>query len=214
MSLVPAGLQQLGKHSSEKSFSEIVKSGDWLPYVQLMGSSNNVVKSGKFPMGHFALTEGKVNNDLGEEFDCIVVGWRSKAMDFNKMKSVFDSESDLFRDIQERSKGKDSGCGCGPEFLLWIPDFGKFATYFMCNKSSKAEAPNVLSYLHTSCTLRVEFIDETKKNPHSYHAPKCKACSRDLDPPDWEASSELISKFLNPPDDGTEAASGTGSPER
>lgn len=209
-SLIPQDLHGESKYGGEKALTQVSKTGDWLPYIQLMGSSSEKVKAGQFPMGHFALSENQTNLDLGAEFDCVVIAWRPKAMCFNDMTTHFDPDSDMFKAYEEKAKEKNSGYGAGAEFLLWIPQVMRLATYFMANKGGKREAPNVRSFIGQGMTLKAEFVPSTKRNPHSFHAPKAFACNLDLQLPDWDEVKPQIDKFKNPPASDTELASEGG----
>lgn len=197
-SLVPQGLGGESKYDDDKALAKLCKTGDYLPYIQLMGSSSEVVKSGQFPMGHFALSENQSHFDLGDEFDCIVIARRSKAMCFGDMTSFYDHDSDTFKAYEEKSKIKQSGYAAGPEFLLWIPAVERLATYYMSNKGGKREAPNVWSFQGQGCTLKAEFVPSNKRNPHSFHAPKAFACNLELKTPNWDEVEEQVKAFKNP----------------
>ena len=89
-----------GKYANEKALAEVTKVGDWLPFIQLMGSNSTEVKQGKFPMGHFCLRSGRQLVDLGTSFVGVFLDWRPKAMKFDsKPISVFDTEHPKFKEF-------------------------------------------------------------------------------------------------------------------
>jgi len=62
----------------EETFEKLSKSGDWLPQLRLYGSNNDVVKEGKFEMGHYGLTYNKDQIvDLSPEVSILVIAERA-----------------------------------------------------------------------------------------------------------------------------------------
>ena len=164
--------------------------------IQLFGSSSDVVKRGDFPMGHLGIVDGKEITDLGESFDCFVLGYRLKAMRFgDEMEVLFDHEDAAFKAIVEESKEKDSDCMFGPEFLLWIPEHG-FVPYHLNNKSAQYEAKPMRALVAQAATIKVVFIEGKE---FSWHAPKVTKCTVPLDSqPNADEVKAEMHKFRNP----------------
>lgn len=129
------------KYAGESSITELTSSNAFLPYIQLMGSSSNIVKQGKFPVGHFAMMKGKERIDLGASFDALILGWRPRAMEFgDDFISVYDPKNPEFQRIKNAT---GAGYAWGAEFLLYLQDFDEVACYLFGNASHRNEIPNV-----------------------------------------------------------------------
>jgi len=164
--------------------------------IQLCGSNNKTVKQGKFPMGHFAIVDNDEFTDIGEEFDALVLGYRLKAMEYgDEMNIVYDFTSDEFKRIQSEAGVKDSKCMFGPEFLLWIPEYG-FLPYYLNNKSSQFIASSLKSHKGKIVTIKVIFIEGKE---FSWHAPKVVDCVMPFDNfPTQEEVDSALNAFNNP----------------
>jgi len=164
--------------------------------LQLMGSNSELVKEGKFPVGHFSVVDGQEHNDIGDTFDCVIIAWRPKAMRVGDEVVVnYDADSEEFKKIVSESDVQDSGCMYGPEFLLWIPEKG-FVPYFLNNKSSRYEARAMFALLSRAATIKSTLVKGPK---YSWHAPKVKPCSVPIEnlPKDEDLKTEVDS-FMNP----------------
>ncbi len=185
----------------------MLKTGGFLPRLQLMTSNSNPCKEGTFPTNHYALVEGSDNTDLGSDVDIIVLAMRMKAIDMSSeddIVTVYDPKvnddgqpTGLFAEIQARSNESDSGCMWGGEFLVYIPSAAAFATFFMGSKSSRRSMPQIMSKMPGQVTLRAKKI-ETKK--YTWFTPAITACSTPLEAPTEEQATREVTKFLNPPE--------------
>jgi hypothetical protein len=179
--------------------------GGFLPRVQFLSGNSDKVKKKEFPMDHFAFILGKNKyEDLGEEFDCLVVAMRPKALDTSDPDGIITCHdpkledkkfTGTFADIADRAGKKDSGCMFGPEYLLWIPAKAAFATMFFCNPSLRNEAPNMQAKLGNAATIGYQYIDTGK---FQYNSPAIKDCTTVFDLPTQEAVNDECQKFLNP----------------
>lgn len=188
----------------DDEFSKMATTGSWLPRVQLYISSSNECKAGTFPVNHYGLVvmKGQII-DLGTRVEVLPLAWRPKALDTKASPPVsrYDVKSQDFRNIQERSSGRDSGCMYGPEYLLWIPSLKKFATFFMGTKSARREAPVLKTKLDEkrAATLESTFVKTTS---YSWQAPKVTGCSVPWPNEQYPLKSAVdkeIEKFKNPP---------------
>jgi hypothetical protein len=197
----------------ESIFKSLTTSTGFLPYLQLMSGASEIVKEGKFPIGHFALVEGKDLFDLGDTFVCLPLTWRPKAMQFQpEVLAYYDPESEGFKKLQEHADTMvSSGCGYGPEFLLWIPSVGKYATLFCANTTMRREAPNLLSHMLRTCSIKSKLI-KTKK--HTWHGPSIETVDVEIDLPDSEEARAKIDSFNNPPEQTVEIDDSSDSRER
>jgi hypothetical protein len=196
-------------HSTEKALTSVTKVGDYLPYIQLCGSNTKQVKRGEFPMGHFSLVENKKLVDLGNVFTAFLVSWRPKAMQYApSVVSYFDTESAEFKKIQQEADAPNSNKGFGPEFLIWLPDSKKLATFFLGNKTGRSEAPNLIACIKGARKCRIESVlIEDRRNDRSWHGPKMRPYDLEISSiPDRDELSRQLKKFNNPPVASTEAA--------
>jgi len=194
---------------SMQDFMEISSASQFLPRIQLFGSNNAVVKQGTFPAGHYGLSTAKDTiENLGKEFNCIPYKVRAKAVDFRDRKNivqVFDKNSEAFADIKERSKVKDSDCMYGPEFLVWLPDQERFATFFFNNPTMRNAAPHLYAFTPEGnvskqaapATCKIRFIPDPKFG--GWHGPTIVKCSVPMESPPADRIEQEVALFMNPP---------------
>jgi hypothetical protein len=199
----------VAKYATADALKALSGSTSFLPYVQLMGSTSAAVKEGKFPMGHFALSRAKDSlEDLGDNFVCIIISWRPKAMQYKpEVLSLYNPENSVFKEIEGKAKQPgDTGCGVGPELLLWLPEQQALATFFLGNATGRQEAPNFLTFLGKAATVKSHLI---KGKKHTWHGPQVDRCNVEFPAPDWAELADRINGFNNPPDTELEAAEPT-----
>lgn len=189
-----------------EQFDDMVSS--YLPRLQLFDSNSKQCKLKQVGQGNYGLVVNGSITDLGDDIKLFIVSLRSKAMDLNGgVRSYFDPKNVEFARIQARAKIKNSGCMCGPEFLVYVPDVRKFATFFMSSATLRREAPNVKSQLGKACTLRSHLIDDGK---YTWYGPISSSCSVPLEPPPADKMFAEIEKFKNPPVEEVETAEPSG----
>jgi hypothetical protein len=195
-------------HDNDETFKSLVKSAGFPPRLQLFGGNSDMVKEGKIPIAHYGLVTGKDDiKDLGDEVDLIPVRMRFKAVRIGGEEGAvnyFDPKSEEFKKIVSDSETQNSGCMYGPEFLVWLPDDQKFATYFLNSASARREAPALRGLINQAATLKAKLV-KTKK--YKWHAPQVVACSTPLDAPSEAELIEEVTRFVNPKDSGADAAS-------
>jgi len=201
---------QASKYASDKAMSEVTKAGDFLPYIQVMGSNNDKVKAGDFPMGHFALMKAKVAVNLGRHFIGMMLSWRPKAMQYKpEVLSFYNPESEVFKKIEMESMQPRSNKGFGPEILFWLPDHSEFASLFLGNITGRVEAPNFLAALKEgklATKVACELV-EYKKQKNSYHGARYYPYDVPVTQlPDPTKLQEVLTKFNNPPETDKEPA--------
>lgn len=210
--------QSQGKYATDAALAEVTKAGDYLPYIQVMGSNNDKVKAGDFPMGCFAMMKGKQAINLGKFFIGMMLGWRPKAMQYKpSVLSFYNPESEVFKRIEIESTVPRSGKGYGPELLFWLPDTEEFASLFLGNPTGRYEAPNFLSAFKEgkiTCKVACELI-EYKKQKSSYHGARYYPYDLDVSKmPPVDRLTDVLYKFNNPPEteqEPAEAAESTDS---
>ena len=187
-----------GKYATPAALAQVTSS--YGSYIKLYGSNSVEVKRGEIPIGSFGLVRGKAVTLLGNEFVCMVVASRPKAMQYKpKMLAVYDVNSRDFSDIRSRADaGSNSNCGYGPEFLLWLPDQKEFALYFLGSKTGRNEAVNLVAVQSGKrvCIQKSELISNPE---YSWHGPKTLPYDLDIALPSPEALEIELEKFNNPP---------------
>lgn len=187
--------------ATKDALDTVTKAGDYLPRIQVMGGNSDLVKRGNFPLGQFALFQGKNPTSLTKEFTAVLISMRPKAMQFSPIKSVYDSSTQDFKDIQAKAdEGGQSGCGYGPEYLLWLPDYQLFATLFLSNKSGRAESGKVQGFMTKACTFKCELAENKKRNQAWHVAAVSEYTGGTINNMPEEAKLIAVaSKFNNPP---------------
>lgn len=194
-------LSELGvsKYATKDALSTVVSSG-YLPYIQLMSGTSGDVTEGKIPVGTFVLVRGSEKIQLGKEFVCMVLGWRPKAMQFEPTLSVFDVESEQFKNIMRiADSNPQAGCAYGPEFLVWLPDQGEFAHYFMGNKTGRNESSNMIRLIDKRIyvgKVKSQLLDNGK---YKWHGPVTLGYDHPITMPDRAALAQVLNAFNNPP---------------
>lgn len=211
---IPDG-QTMAKYASNDQFDDFVST--YLPRLQLFDSNSGAVKEGKINIGNYGLAHNNNVTDLGKECRIFVLSMRFKAMDLNNgVKSWFNPALADFKRVKARSEGQNTGCLCGPEFLVYVPELGKFATFFMSSKTMRREAPNVRELLGKAALLRARMID---KKPYKWWGPVVVECTTPMSIPPADRLADELDKFNNPPesqietiDEAAAAAAGVERP--
>lgn len=197
------------KYGSESVFTDMAKAGDWLPRVQLNSFSTKAVQRGLLKAGTFTLHISKDNvQTLGEEFHCIPLSWRPKAVDTNSLQSFYNPASVAFKKVEEEAKkSRDSGCIFGPEFLLFIPQLNRFAQMMFSNVTMRNRAPLLLGLMGRSVTISAEVIENKKQQ--IWHGPVINECTMPLtctmsQEEFLKRKAEVETSFNNPSEVGVE----------
>lgn len=186
-------------------FGELTKGGfSYLPRLQLCGSSTELAKTGLIPVNHYALVYSKESfDDLSKNVIIIPLRMRPKALDISNPDgpvSYYTPSKPEFRSIFERSSVKGSGCMAGPEFLVWVPDKKRFATFFFSAPTSRPEAPNMLARLGLACQMDHR-IAKSKKTGNVWPIPVIKPYSSPVEPlPSENDVIQEVTKFVNEKD--------------
>jgi hypothetical protein len=184
---------------SDAEFAEVSSPNKFLPRIQLMSSSSIAVTKRQIQGGNFGLTSGKDLVDLGQQFDCWPLNVRPKALDMREKRPVsyFDSKSEQFAAIKAASTVQNSRCMWGPEFLLWLPSEGKFATYFFGNPTHRRAAPDLKALLTAPDFPKPATISSVLIETEQYvwHGPEIVECSTPFDLPSKEEILEQDKNF-------------------
>lgn len=181
----------------DKLFTEMSKSS-FLPRLQLCGSNSTLVKEEKIAIAHYAIVAGKNDfRDLGKSVDLIPLSIRFVAvrMADGQVATFYDPQSDDFKQVQEESSQQDSMCMYGPQFLVWIPQAGEFASFLFGSKSTRQEARKMRPFLGRACTLKSKLVNYQK---YSWHVPVVLECNSSLSIPDSDIMEKTVHTFNNP----------------
>ena len=191
---------------AEDAWNDIVTSESYLPRVQVCGPTSDLAKRRKIASGNLAMIVDKENFiDLGQDFECIPFAYRNKAVRLvgDKVLNYFNTKSPEFVSIMNEANAAASGMtGClyGPEFLLWIPKYKKFATFLYGTKSSRREAADLKALIRTGAIVSAEFIE---RKAYSWYVQRARVSPTTFTPEDLPDEAELvmqINKFVNPVD--------------
>lgn len=183
---------------SDEEWAVIAKAA-FFPRLQLLTDKSKKVTKREFPVNHYASISGQDYTDLGESVDCVAFAWRPKALDVSDQStpiSVFDIKDPEFQRIYQQTSVPNSGCMCGAEFLVWLPQLKEFVTFYMGSKSGCVESPNVKKRIGQSMTLKSKYI-ETKK--FNWYTATATVCTSTFELPPVEQLQEALDKFNNPP---------------
>jgi hypothetical protein len=161
----------------------VMTATSFLPRIQVNGSSTELVKMGKLPMGTFGLVWSKEKFvDLGKEAVMMVISVRSKALlipqqgEQGNPVSYYDPQSEDFQRVQAKALVKNqgmTGAMFGPEFLVWLPNQQTFATFFHSSETSRRIAPSI-----------IQLMRKDKDKPSSGLRPAAiRAKTKFIDPP-------------------------------
>lgn len=173
--------------SNADDLSSVISSGDYLPYISIMGSSSKPVKQGKISQGHLALRVGKDDIvDLGQAIDMLVIDARTKAVDLRNEErpiSFFDRNSEGFKRLVEFDNNFGEGMSgvlWGLEFLVLLPSIQlatstdpTFATFFFSNPTlRRADVSKPMNALIGSLAyIKTKFIETKKFSWHGLETP-------------------------------------------
>jgi hypothetical protein len=199
----------------EEELKEALTAGAWLPRFRLFTANSDQVKSEKIIMDHYGLEIGKDNiEDLGREVDVLLITIRPRALDVRDTTNVRASsiiKSELYQDIKDiadNTPGK-SGCLYGPEFLIYVPSKGVFATCHFNNPTARNEAGKVNALMLdeellkqgiqkrqiTPATFKSKLIDNKKNKWKGMMATRC---STPFSLPSTEDIQKVVNVFLHP----------------
>ena len=208
--LIP--VDDLGVVKHDDTVFDKIASSDFMPRIQLMTSNSKQCKSGDFPINHYAIVRGKNLTDLTAEVNLLVIAWRPKAVRMGEaVMAFFNVENPEFAKIEEDSKGNDSGCMYGPEFLVYSPTEQEYATFFMGSKSSRNESPSMKQLIGKAATLKAQELSNAK---YSWYACLVTPCSTPFEIPEMEEIREQVTKFNSAKDSEIETADEPAGEER
>lgn len=194
---------QSEQQKSEAALSKVMGAG-FMPYVSLYGANSEIVKEGKFQMGHFALVDGKNLIDLGEQVVMFFLARRPKAMTYKpEVASFYDTDSDEFKDIMTRCETQqNANAGFGVEFFVYIPKVQRFALYFLGNRTGRNECPNIINYMANGKPVALVQKSVLLKNTKgTWHGPSTQQIDQPVEIPEDKLAEfkNRYHAFCNPP---------------
>jgi len=198
----------------------IASSKGFIGRLQLMTSSSDPCKDGKFPVNHFAIVEGSDNfTDMGETVKVKVLAHRAMALEWGDETTVcYDPKiiegkptGEFLRIMQKSDGGIGSNAMYGVQFLVWSPAVKRFLTFFCGSPTLRNEVGNFLKNMNKSSVLVAKRISNKK---HTWFGVAIQKCSEELADPDTKKLVETVTTFLNPPAEEKVAVENPEKPAR
>jgi len=181
----------------DTELDSLTKTSDFLPQVRVYGADTNVVKEGKFPLGHLGLYHSSEKIiDLGKECDVLNFAARPRATILaDTPVSYYDYNSAEFATVLGKAKQGKRGYLAGLEYLLWIPSVESYGLFLMGNKTLRRESAVMKSFIGEATILVCGLCRSTE---YTWHGAKCLPCSTPHALPDREGMLKVIEDFKNP----------------
>ncbi len=202
-------LQATSEYGDPQGLAKIGAIGfSFLPRLQLFTSNSEECKTGAIKIAHYGIIKGQDPvKELGKTVLIVPIAWRAKAMDvksFDKPVAFHKPNSNEFKAIRSRADADgNSGCMYGPEFLVWVPSEGCYATFLMGSKTARNAAPPVKALLPKpggqlrAGILEAQYIEGTE---FKWHGPKIVPTEQSFEGPPAEGIMDVLTNFLNPID--------------
>jgi hypothetical protein len=188
------------------------KSG-YLPILTVVGSGSKKLIDPDYRylldmVNKMAIIENGVYLPVGLETQAVVIDQRRKATRYKdgEYTSVLVDVSTgadplKYKEWRDRAKRYEQGYKFGPEFLVYLPEFDKYATLFVGTdfdrKVCSSKILDGIDTKHTRFTLFTQATKPTAKFQRTVIA--AKADDFDVDEPDKEEMQIAIAKFQSPP---------------
>ena len=229
--MIPVDLDQLPSTQigTDDQFADLAKGGDYLSRIKLYTKSKEGMK-GLIQDGHYGIpVSDEEVIDLGTSMDLLPLARRPKAIDMTDMEALvisYDTESEEFKRIAEKSKESESHCQYGVSFLVYERSTRRFLEFFCGNKSSRIESKKLFPFLPLTqadvdakaaagnkvddlvphgpipVTLKVKVAENNKG---VWHVPVVVICSTPFTGlPSGDVIVREIQKFLTVKDNGVE----------
>ena len=150
----------------------------FLPYLTVVQTGSKIASPPfQEPAGSFILHHSKTDHvNLGKELDIFICDMRHKAMHFSEkgVVSQYDPQSQEFKDIVAQADAKADGFAWGYEFLIYLGDSGKYATFFCNTVSMRMSAGRHLApRVRQMVTLMTDFITHKSYSWWSFKTQPC-----------------------------------------
>jgi len=206
--LIKSTLQDAGLMVSEQEeqlLGELSTGKTFLPRIQLMQAMSAQVNKEppEAAKGDYLLVINKSEfHNFGREFVCVPVTFRLKATEFSPdgtIRSFFDITTPEFIRVKDKaqSDGFDSGCLAGPEFLLWLPDLKRFATYHLTSQTAQGIAKTLRGLQGSPAVIKASI--QTNRKKQTYFMPTCSAFNGEISAyPEPAILKDEANSFRNP----------------
>lgn len=146
---LPAVFQQMTLTTVDDKALDELTTGGFLRRIQLV-SKGKYVDKGQCKPGEYAIIlDSSKAQSLGTTIDCMVYAMRMKALDTSDRENIvqsYDPASETYQRIKADAQVSDSGCQCGPDFLIVERSTGKLYELFCGTKSMAREAKNIWAF--------------------------------------------------------------------
>ena len=137
---------------SDEDFAAL-STGGFLQRIELKSKGKLIDKRIVLP-GHYAVIKSADDAvDLGDSIDIMPLARRMKAIDMSDNAHIvvsYDCNSDLFKDIEERSAVQNSHCQFGASLLVIERSTGKLYELFLGSKSHRKIGAEIMYHLPVS----------------------------------------------------------------
>jgi len=154
----------------EKETVETVKNAE-LCRLQLMTSNSKACREGSFPCNEYALIDNGDMESLGKSLKVKFIDWYLKATwsgGDGAIRTSYNPESALFKEIQAGANARNTGCLSGPELVLEL-ESGKRVTFFCGTLGSKRGVANICHERNALHLLEIQTFDTMSR---TFVAPK------------------------------------------
>lgn len=187
--------------------------GNYIPYIQIMQAQSKKRRELKAEEGNVVINS-KEPQILPQTFDIFMIACDTVARDFSNEDGVVSTskvDSIEFQDIKERAEADplNSHCCYGPEYLLYIPDYG-----YVVWHATNATLKNALSDLNRAwgkCFSVTTVLIDNKK--YQWWGPQLGKCNNVFDLPSKEDIKATYEKWQESLNRGGEKDADTGSRE-
>ncbi len=185
----------------QEAFESTTSGGNRLPKLSLKTSNSEACKEGKTNINSYALEANEKLTDIGKEITGLVVGFRAFALDFSDKENIVltgDANSEDYKRIKAvvDSNKKESGCMCGPEFLIYLPEENTYTQLFMGGWNAKLlGADSFFNALKGKYPVTIGSTMKEGKHGKNFY-PTCEQLTTDIDLSGTD-EAELIEKVTN-----------------
>jgi len=207
--IVPTSLQQLvipnqSSEFAEPALIEDIVTEKFLPYIALNVGTSKAYMDEKAEINTWTICKSQKHLPLGKRFDCWPIKWTPKATDRSDAKAptiaVYNPKHPEFMRIKKASDdnpGKMLGYMYGFEFLIWVPKYKLFGSYFAASPTSRRAMLPLTSkdVIGKPATLNGKWYENTN---NKWWGPELLACSTPFEAlPTQKQTDEAVEKFLN-----------------
>ena len=187
----------------------------FLPYVTFLQPQSKLAQEPEnLPKGDFVITENSKPTAMGPEIDVMLLEVRMLAWQFGPAINtrVYDMDNPLFAEIKAkgdtsqdklRAEGDPDSYSWGTEYLIYLPQFKKVATFYASTKSNRKSALDDFHDLvaeRAVVTWKTHWHTSKGAKPFSWYLLHTEPCNTvdQYDVPDMDMLASVITEFQNP----------------